>query len=142
MTDDLAALSVRFMEAVRDRELPFLEYHLGEEFTLTTGRAGAPCGTSAEWLQVTASRYEIEEFAFEELEAHDYGSVGVVRSRYRQTGSMDDERRDTVVPDDRRLGRARRPRPARDAARVAAASRARSGISTWWILEPSLAESS
>ena len=31
MTDDLGALSVRFMEAVRDRELPFLEYHLGAE---------------------------------------------------------------------------------------------------------------
>ena len=96
MTDDLAALSARFMEAVRDRELPFLEYHLGEEFTLTTGRAAAPVRGRAEWLQVTASRYEIEEFAFEELDAHEYGPVGLVRSRYRQTGAMDDERRDTV----------------------------------------------
>ena len=96
MTEDLAALSARFMEAVRDRELPFLEYHLGEEFTLTTGRAAAPVRGRGAWLHVTASRYEIEEFTFDELEAYDYGSVGVVRSRYRQTGSMDDERRDTV----------------------------------------------
>jgi len=96
VTEDLAALSARFMEAVRDRELPFLEYHLGEEFTLTTGRATTSVRRRAEWLQVTASRYEIEEFAFDELEAFDYGSVGVVRSSYRQTGSMDDERRDTV----------------------------------------------
>jgi Domain of unknown function (DUF4440) len=96
MIEDLAALSARFMEAVRDRELPFLEYRLGEEFTLTTGRAASPVRRRAEWLHVTASRYEIEEFAFEELEALDYGSVGVVRSRYRQNGSMDDERRDTV----------------------------------------------
>lgn len=95
MTDDLATLSVRFMEAVRDRELPFLEYHLGAEFTLTTGRAGVPVRARAEWLQVTASRYEIEEFALDELETFDYGPVGLVRSRYRQTGSMDGERRDT-----------------------------------------------
>ena len=94
MTDDLAALSIRFMEAVRDRELPFLEYHLGDEFTLTTGRAGAPVRGRAEWMLVTASRYEIEEFAFEEIDAHDYGAAGLVRSRYRQRGSMDDDRRD------------------------------------------------
>ncbi len=96
MTDDLTALSVRFMEAVRDRELPFLEYHLGAEFTLTTGRSGAPVRDRAEWLRITASRYEIEEFVFDELEALDYGDVGVVRSRYQQTGSMDGERRDAV----------------------------------------------
>jgi hypothetical protein len=84
------------MEAVRDRELPFLEYHLGDEFTLTTGRAGAPVRGRAEWLKITASRYEIEEFSFDELDVHDYRSVGLVRSRYRQTGSMDGERRDTA----------------------------------------------
>jgi hypothetical protein len=94
--DDLAALSVRFMEAVRDREIPLLEYHLGEEFTLTTGRAGAPVRARAEWLGITASRYEIEEFSFDELEAFDYGRAGLVRSRYRQTGSMEGERRDAV----------------------------------------------
>jgi hypothetical protein len=36
----------------------------------------------------------VEEFAFEQLEPLDYGSVGVVRARYRQTGSIDGERRD------------------------------------------------
>ena len=96
MTDDLAALSVRFMEAVRDREVPFLEYHLGDEFTLTTGRPGSPVRSRDEWLLVTRSRYEIEEFAFESLDALDYGDVGLVRSRYRQTGSMDGDRRDGV----------------------------------------------
>jgi hypothetical protein len=94
VTEDLAALSVRFMEAVRDREITLLQYHLGEEYTLTTGRPGAPVRGRAEWLHITASRYEIEEFSFDELEAFDYGAVGVVRSRYRQTGSMDEERRD------------------------------------------------
>ena len=94
MTDDLAELSQRFMEAVQGRELPFLEFHLAAEFTLTTGRAPAPVRDRAEWLRITASRYEIEEFAFDELEARDYGACGVVRSRYRQTGSMEGERRD------------------------------------------------
>jgi hypothetical protein len=30
------------METVRDRGLPFLEHHLGEEFTLTTGAQRRP----------------------------------------------------------------------------------------------------
>ena len=90
MTADLAALSVRFMEAVRDRELEWLEEHVAPEFTLTTGRPGTPVRTRAEWLAVTRERYLIEEFAFDELEALDYGVVGVVRSRYRQRGSLDE----------------------------------------------------
>jgi hypothetical protein len=96
VTDDLAELSGRFMEAVRDREIPLLEYHLGEEFTLTTGRAASPVRDRTEWLRITASRYEIDEFSFDDLQAFDYGPVGLVRSRYRQTGSMDGERRDTA----------------------------------------------
>ena len=89
MRDDLAALSVRFMEAVRDRELAWLDVHLEEEFTLTTGRPEAPVRTRSEWLGITGALYEIDEFAFDELEVLDYGAVGVVRARYRQAGSMD-----------------------------------------------------
>jgi uncharacterized protein DUF4440 len=89
LTADLAALSVRFMEAVRDRELNWLEEHLGPEFTLTTGRPGAPVRGRDEWLAVTGDRYVIDEFAFDELEVIELGPVGVVRSRYSQRGSMD-----------------------------------------------------
>jgi hypothetical protein len=89
VTADLEALSVRFMEAVRDRELEWLEEYLGAEFTLTTGRAGAPVRGRDEWLAITAERYVIEEFAFDEIEVLAYGTVGVVRSRYRQRGTMD-----------------------------------------------------
>jgi hypothetical protein len=89
MTADLAGLSTRFLEAVRDRELEWLDEHLGEEFTLTTGRPGAPVRGRGEWLAVTRDRYAIEEFAFDALQVLDYGEVGVVRSRYRQRGSMD-----------------------------------------------------
>lgn len=93
MNGDLAALSTRFLEAVRDRDLDWLDAHLGAEFTLTTGRAGSPVRTRSEWLGITASSYEIREFAFDELEVLDYGAVGVVRSRYRQVGSMGGEDR-------------------------------------------------
>lgn len=89
MTTGLEALSVRFMEAVRDRELDWLEEHLGAEFTLTTGREGSPVRGRAEWLAITARRYVVEEFSFDEIEVLDYGTVGVVRSRYRQRGTMD-----------------------------------------------------
>jgi hypothetical protein len=84
------------MEAVRDRQLGWLDEHLGDEFTLTTGRPGAPVRGRAEWLAITGGRYEIDELAFDEIEALDYGATGVVRSRYRQRGSMDGERRDQV----------------------------------------------
>jgi ketosteroid isomerase-like protein len=89
VTADLEALSVRFMEAVRDRELEWLEEHLGAAFTLTTARAGAPARGRDEWLAITAERYVIEKFAFDEIEVLGYGTVGVVRSRYRQRGTMD-----------------------------------------------------
>jgi hypothetical protein len=85
----LRELADAIVEAVRDRDLAWLEKHLGEEFTLTTGRPGAPVRSRSEWLEITRDRYVIEEFAFEELEPLVYGGVAVVRSRYRQRGSMD-----------------------------------------------------
>jgi hypothetical protein len=98
---DLEELSVRFMEAVRDRKVQWLEQHLGEEFTLTTGRAGAPVRSRAEWLEITRSSYVIEDFSFEEVEVLDLGSVGVGRSRYRQNGSMaGDDRSQTFLMTD------------------------------------------
>jgi hypothetical protein len=93
VTADLAALSERFMEAVRDRDLGWLDEHLAAEFTLTTGRPQAPVRTRDEWLAVTRERYVIEEFGFEELEVLDLGEAAVVRSRYRQRGSMAGEDR-------------------------------------------------
>ena len=93
MTSDLEALTWRFARAVQERDLTWLDAHLAAEFTLTTGRPGAPVRGRAEWLAITAERYVVEEFEFDELEAIDLGSAGVVRSRYRQRGSMDGESR-------------------------------------------------
>jgi ketosteroid isomerase-like protein len=85
---ELSQLEHDFMDAVRRRDMAFLERALGEEFTLTTGRPGAEVRARSEWLDVTRERYVIESFAFEELSVHAYGTVGVVRSRYRQAGRM------------------------------------------------------
>ena len=86
---ELRALEQRLMTAVAERDMDFLEHHLGEEFTLTTGRQGHETRGRAEWLEVTATTYEIRSFRFDELEVLDYGEVAVVRSRYSQEATMD-----------------------------------------------------
>jgi len=85
---ELRSLEQRLMTAVAERDLDFLERHLAEEFTLTTGRPGHETRERAEWLEVTATSYEIRSFRFDELEVLDYGEVAVVRSRYSQEATM------------------------------------------------------
>jgi ketosteroid isomerase-like protein len=86
-------LERRWMDAVRDRDMEFLDRLLGEEFTLTTGRPGAPVRTREEWLQITRDRYSIEQYEFDRLDVFPYGHVALARSRYRQRGAMDGEDR-------------------------------------------------
>ena len=81
------------MTAVAERDIDFLERHLGEEFTLITGRPGHETRDRAEWLEVTTTAYEIRSFRFEELDVLDYGDVAVVRSRYSQEATMGDAER-------------------------------------------------
>jgi ketosteroid isomerase-like protein len=90
---ELEGLEHDWMQAVRDRDMAFLEALLAEEFTLTTGRPGAEVRGRREWLDITRDRYVIEEFSFEELEVVSLGEAAVVRSRYRQRGRMDDRDR-------------------------------------------------
>jgi ketosteroid isomerase-like protein len=92
----LRELEVRWLKAVRDRDLETLEKLLAEEFTLTTGRAGAEVRSREEYLSITATSYSITSFRFDELTVNLYGNVAVVRSRYCQEGSMGGERRDTA----------------------------------------------
>jgi Domain of unknown function (DUF4440) len=77
------------MEAVKGRDIEWLDRHLGEEFTLTTGRPGAEVRARREWLDVTRDRYAIESFEFTDIDVRTYGHVAVVASRYRQTARMD-----------------------------------------------------
>jgi hypothetical protein len=87
---EVVALEERFQAGVRDRDLAVLEELLAPEFTLTTGRAAAPVRMRAEYLELTARSYRIDEFAFEELDVVGLGpSAALVRARYRQRGSMD-----------------------------------------------------
>jgi ketosteroid isomerase-like protein len=92
--EELRALLIRWAEAVRDRDVRYLERLLAPEFTLTTGRRPNPVRGREEYLEITESRYVVEEFEFERVDVLEYGDAAVVRSRYRQRGSMGGERRD------------------------------------------------
>jgi hypothetical protein len=81
-------LEQSWMEAVRDRDLTFLEQLLAPEFTLTTGRRGAEVRSREEWLRITRDRYIVERFEFEWIEVDVYPGAAVARSRYRQRGRM------------------------------------------------------
>jgi ketosteroid isomerase-like protein len=91
--DELVRLEHEWQDALRRRDMDFLESLLGEEFTLTTGRAGAPVRTRQEWLDISRDRYVVDSFEFEDLDVHVYGDTALVRSRYTQTGSMDGQDR-------------------------------------------------
>ena len=85
----LIRLEHAWMEAVRSRDVAFLDDLLGEEFTLTTGRPGNEVRGRQEYIDITRERYVIEDFQFEDLDVHIYGDAAMVRSRYAQRGSMD-----------------------------------------------------
>ena len=89
----LAQLEHDWMNAVKGRDIERLDRLLGDEFRLTTGRPGNEVRSRQEYLAITRDRYSIEAFEFEELEVNVYGHVALVRSRYRQTGSMDGQDR-------------------------------------------------
>jgi ketosteroid isomerase-like protein len=86
----IEALTHELQAAVAARDVETLERLLGPEFRLTTGRPGNEVRGRAEYLEITATRYAIDEFAFEELEVIELGAdAALVRSRYAQRGSMD-----------------------------------------------------
>ena len=101
MDRELEQLVVRWAQAVRDREMDFLERLLAPEFTLTTGRAGAEIRGREEWLAITRERYAVRSFEFEWIEPRRYGDAAVVRSRYRQLGSLEgrDRSQDYLMTD-------------------------------------------
>ena len=87
---EIEKLERTLQSAVAARDLPALERLLGQEFTLTTGRPGHEVRGRAEYLEITASRYVIEEYRFDELEVIELvPDAALVRSRYVQRGSMD-----------------------------------------------------
>jgi ribonuclease HI len=90
---EIEELLRRWARAVAEREMAFLEALLAPEFTLTTGRAGAPVRTREQYLAVTRDEYEVDSWEFEEIVVQHYGRFAVARSRYIQTGRMGTESR-------------------------------------------------
>jgi ketosteroid isomerase-like protein len=87
---EIEALERELQSAVAVRDVEALERLIGQEFTLTTGRPGHEVRGRADYLEITATRYVIEEFRFDELEVVELGpGAALVRSRYVQRGEMD-----------------------------------------------------
>jgi ketosteroid isomerase-like protein len=87
---EIEALERALQSAVAGRDVEAFAPLLGQEFTLTTGRAGNEVRGRAEYLEITAARYVIDEFRFDELEVIELGpGAALVRSRYVQRGAMD-----------------------------------------------------
>ena len=84
----------RWAQAVADREMAFLETLLAPEFTLTTGRPGAPVRTREQYLAITRDEYEVDSWEFDEIIVQHYGRFAIARSRYTQTARMGTETRD------------------------------------------------
>ena len=102
---EIEALERKLQAAVAARDMAALERLLGQEFTLTTGRPGHEVRGRAEYLEVTASRYVIEEFRFDELEVVELGP-GAARGALTLRAARLDGRRGPLaaVPHDRRVG--------------------------------------
>ena len=83
---DLVALSNDLVRAVQEHDPERLETMLASEFTLL-GAAGEL--DRAGLLDAAAGGYEIEDFAYEEIDPEVYGNTAVVVSRYRQTARFD-----------------------------------------------------
>ena len=90
---ELTRLQHEWMDAVKRRDIDFLEQLLGHEFVLITSRPGIETRTRQQYLDVTRDRYTLESFEYVELDVHTYGDFGFARSRYSQRGWMDDKQR-------------------------------------------------
>ena len=84
---ELTRLEHHLMEAVQSHDTGALERLLGREFRLV-GRTGRGWSRH-DWLEKAAGPYEIDEFAFEEIDVDVYGDTAVLHSRYRQTAQLD-----------------------------------------------------
>jgi hypothetical protein len=78
---ELIGLSNELVGAVRDRDRARLEELLAAEFTLN-GAAGELDREA--FLEAASGPYEIDDWAYEEIDPEIYGDTAVVVSRYRQ----------------------------------------------------------
>ena len=83
---ELIDLSNELVAAVQRHDRARLEELLAAEFTLN-GAAGEL--DREELLAAAEGPYEIDDFAYEEIDEEIYGDTAVLVSRYRQTGQLD-----------------------------------------------------
>ena len=83
---ELITLSSELVAAVQQHDRGRLELLLASEFTLN-GAAGEL--DREEFLEAASGPYEIDEFAYEEIDPEIYGDTAVLVSRYRQTARLD-----------------------------------------------------
>ena len=85
VSQELIALSNELVRAVHDHDRERLERLLGVEFTLN-GAAGEM--GRAEFLDAASGPYQIDDWAYEEIDPEIYGDTAVIVSRYRQTARL------------------------------------------------------
>ncbi|HJU46785.1 MAG TPA: nuclear transport factor 2 family protein [Gaiellaceae bacterium] len=85
VTHELVELAHELARAVQDHDLERLEQLLAAEFTLQ-GAAGQLDREA--FVAAAAGPYEIDEFAYEEIDPEVYGNTGVLVSRYRQQARL------------------------------------------------------
>jgi ketosteroid isomerase-like protein len=83
---ELVELSHDLARAVAEHDVGALERMLASEFTLQ-GAAGQL--DREEFLAAAGGPYEIDEFAYEEIDPEIYGNTAVLVSRYSQVARLD-----------------------------------------------------
>lgn len=86
VTHELVELAHDLARSVQDNDVARLDHLLASEFTLQ-GAAGQLDRDA--FLEAAAGPYEIDEFAYEEIDPEVYGNTGVLVSRYRQQARLD-----------------------------------------------------
>ena len=86
VSHELVELAHDLARAVSEHDVPRLEELLADEFTLqgAAGRLGR-----AEFLEAASGPYEIDEFAYEQIDPEIYGNTAVLVSRYSQSARLD-----------------------------------------------------
>ena len=86
VSHELVELAHDLAQAVSEHDVERLETMLAAEFTLQ-GAAGQLDREA--FLEAAAGPYEIDEFAYEEIDPEVYGNTAVLVSRYRQVARFD-----------------------------------------------------
>ena len=82
---ELVELSHQLVRAVQEHDRGRLEELLGAEFSLQ-GAAGELDREA--FLEAAAGPYEIDDFAYDEIDPQVYGNTAVIVSRYRQRAEL------------------------------------------------------